>query len=79
MTTKMTTLLVFEKSIGPVGFGIPCCAWEYDMNGIKRNAKRKLEVVEIYLLKFFIVIDLGFYFFIKLHGILNCLTSCSLR
>jgi len=66
MTTKMITLLVFEKSIGPVGFGIPCCTWEYDMHGINRNAKRKLEAVEIYLLKLFIVIDRWFLFFYKI-------------
>ena len=60
MTTKMTTLLLSEKSIGPVGFGIPRGTWEYDMPGIRRNAKRKIEAVEIYLLKLFIVIDFWF-------------------
>jgi len=53
-------LLLSEKSIGPVGFGIPRGTWEYDMPGIRRNAKRKIEAVEIYLLKLFIVIDFWF-------------------
>jgi hypothetical protein len=36
------------------------------MHGINRNAKRKLEAVEIYLLKLFIVIDRWFLFFYKI-------------
>ncbi|RAI93853.1 hypothetical protein [Algoriphagus yeomjeoni] len=45
---NMTTLLVSDKSIGPVGLGTPFGTWEYERLGIRSNAKSKLNAVEIY-------------------------------
>ncbi|MDR7128884.1 hypothetical protein J2X69_001216 [Algoriphagus sp. 4150] len=63
MTRKMTWLLVSEKLIGPVGFGIFGWLWEYDMHGIRRNAKRKTKAEEIYFESLFIIIVSGFYYY----------------
>lgn len=62
ITTKITKSLVSDKSIGPVGLGTPFGTWEYEMLGIRSNSKRKLNTVEIYLKKLFIVIDSWFLF-----------------
>ena len=55
MSPKMIWLLVSEKSMGPVGLGMPGWFWEYKVNGISKNAKSKAEAEAIFLVVLFII------------------------
>ena len=55
MSPKMIWLLVGEKSIGPLGFGMPGWFWEYKMHGLSKNAKSKPDAEAIFLVILFII------------------------
>ncbi len=61
MMTKMTTLLVSEKSIGPLGLGISGWFWEYKNFGNRSNAKRKLVITAIFLTKYLYMIHYAWF------------------